>query len=390
MSKNPRSKAQAANAKSANTASAKSKNATRQSRRAKQKKKSILPWLSLAGLGLIIGSVVLGTLWWRSQINPVLAQGNADNSGVEISVPPGTSANEVGQILQEKNLIHSLTAWKIWTRWAGLTNKPGGFQAGTYEISATASLPTIAEKIWTGQVKEDAFTIPEGWTLKQMANLFEQEEWFSAQAFLDAVDLALVNRPPWLPQSIDSLEGFLFPDTYQIPVDSRTPEKVVESMLKRFEQIALPIYEASANPQGMNLQKWVTLASIIEKEAVVDEERALIAGVFANRLERGIPLGSDPTVEYGLGFTQTEDQPLTFAQVKTPSPYNTYLNAGLTPTPIAAPGIASLKVALDPAKTDYLYFVARYDGTHVFTKTLADHQRAQDQIWDERDAKSSS
>ncbi len=219
-----------------------------------------------------------------------------------------------------------------------------------------------------------------------MAQLFEQEKWFTADQFQAAVDRALAQPPQWLPQSVNSLEGFLFPDTYQIPVDARTPDGVVAAMLQRFEQVALPIYESSANPGNLSLQNWVTLASIIEKEAVVAEERPIISGVFVNRLAQGIPLGSDPTVEYGLGISQTKDQPLTFAQVETPSPFNTYLNAGLTPTPIASPGVASLKVALEPAKTDYLYFVARYDGTHVFTKTLAEHQRAQDEIWDKIEA----
>ena len=117
-----------------------------------------------------------------------------------------------------------------------------------------------------------------------------------------------------------------------------------------------------------------------KKEAVIGDERALIAGVFTARLEQGMRLESDPTVEYGLGIRQTADQPLTYSQVGTPSPYNTYLNMGLTPTPIAAPGIASLKATLNPDSTDYLFFVARYDGTHVFSKTLDEHEAATREI----------
>ena len=122
------------------------------------------------------------------------------------------------------------------------------------------------------------------------------------------------------------------------------------------------------------------MSSIVEKEAVVAEERPTIAGVFTNRLRQNMPLGADPTVEYGLGITQTPDKPLTWAQVGTPSPYNTYINQGLPPTPIASPGMASLEAALSPAKTDYMFFVARYDGTHVFSRTLKEHEGAKQAI----------
>ena len=120
----------------------------------------------------------------------------------------------------------------------------------------------------------------------------------------------------------------------------------------------------------------------MEREAVIPDERSEIAAVFNRRLEESIPLGADPTVEYGLGVTQTPEQPLTLAQVRTPSPYNTYINVGLPPTPIASPGLPSLEASLNPPATEYLYFVARYDGTHVFSRTLAEHETAQAQIRD--------
>jgi len=121
---------------------------------------------------------------------------------------------------------------------------------------------------------------------------------------------------------------------------------------------------------------------------VVAEERDTIAGVFNRRLAEGITLGSDPTVEYGLGITQTPENPLTFAQVRTQNPYNTYINAGLPPTPIASPGLASLEASLDPPDTEFLYFVARYDGTHVFSRTLSEHEAATARIRREVDARS--
>jgi UPF0755 protein len=155
-------------------------------------------------------------------------------------------------------------------------------------------------------------------------------------------------------------------------------------MLKRFEEVALPLYENGAS--AYSLLEWVTLASIVEKEAVVPDERDQIASVFARRLQEGITLGSDPTVEYGLGIVQTPENPLTFDQVETPNPYNTYINAGLTPTPIASPGVASLEASVNPAPTEFLYFVARYDGTHVFSRTLDEHESAQGEIRDRVDS----
>jgi UPF0755 protein len=356
-------------------------------KRGKKRKSKPERWIPLLGFLILGGAYGFGSLWWRSQIRPVQAQPtNGSEQMIVVTIPPGTSANGVGEILTEQKLIHSPMAWNLWTRWAGVTNRAGGFQAGTYQLSPSGSMTDLAEMIWAGKVQEDSFTIPEGWNISQMARYFEQQEWFTADEFLAAVDAALEAPPPWFPSSVGSLEGFLFPDTYQIPVDAKTPEGVIASMLSRFEQTALPLYEKYGAGTDFNLQEWVTLASIIEKEAVVDEERPLISGVFVNRLEQGIPLGSDPTVEYGLGITQTPEQPLTYKQVETPSPYNTYQNVGLTPTPIAAPGYASLEVTLRPAETEYLYFVARYDGTHVFSKTLGEHERAQGQIRDKIDA----
>jgi UPF0755 protein len=197
-----------------------------------------------------------------------------------------------------------------------------------------------------------------------------------------------------LPPDLKSLEGYLFPDTYHLPLLPYGTESaqiqaqlLVEKMIQQFMQVALPLYrnaDFSQLPVPLSLHEWVTLSSIVEKEAVVPEERSLIAGVFLNRLQQGIPLGADPTVEYAFNIRQTPERRLTWAEVQRPSPYNTYLNAGLPPGPIASPGLASLEATLDPEQTDYLYFVARYDGTHVFSKTLADHEAAQRQIIQER------
>ncbi len=337
-----------------------------------------------AALGL---SAWRAQAWWSDASSPVTSQvASSPRKQVLIQIPPGTSAQQIGQKLEAAGLIRSARAWELWARWL-MWQKRGGFQAGNYELSSGESMTTIADKIWSGQVAQQSFTIPEGWSLKQMGAYFEQQGYFKAQDFLDAAAQVPKADYPWLPDGIPHLEGFLYPDTYQtVAGTSVTPKQIVRQMLDRFEQVALPIYNQQRNRDAFSLLQWVTLASIVEKEAVIPTERARISGVFHNRLKKNMPLASDPTVEYAFGIKQTKEKPLTFAQVAMPSPYNTYVTPGLPPTPIAAPGVASLKATLDPEATDYLYFVARYDGSHVFSRTLSGHEAAQNKIRDRIDA----
>lgn len=340
-------------------------------------------WVRWTFLGLIVPVAAgvaawQGWAWWSWVTSPVVEGEPTADQTVQIQIPPGTPGQQIGEDLEASGLIRSALAWKVWSRWQA-RQADGGFQAGTYALSPTASMTEIANTIWTGQVIQTSFTIPEGWNMRQMADYFEREGFFSAADFLAAVEQVPRDRFPWLPEGLPHLEGFLYPNTYQLPAEGITAEGVRDIMLQQFETTALPIYQNTASP-GLSLLDWVTLASIVEKESVVDEERGTIAGVFTNRLEQNIPLGADPTVEYGLGITQTPEQPLTWAQVGTPSPYNTYINPGLPPTPIASPGSASLEVTLNPEATEYLFFVARYDGTHVFSRTLAEHEAAKNAI----------
>jgi UPF0755 protein len=341
-----------------------------------------------ATLGL---SAWQGWMWWSWANAPAGAATvpassttvpapSAAETAILLQIPEGTSAQQIGQDLQAAGLIRSTTAWNLWTRWQTLQNRSGSFLAGTYELSPTASMEAIANKIWQGEVVEQSFTIPEGWSVEQMADYFEAEGYFTAQEFLAAAQQVPYDQYPWLPNQIPFLEGFLYPDTYQVEEEA-TPQSVITQMLDRFEQVALPVYQQGQTE--FSLLEWVTLASIVEREAVVSQERPLIASVFARRLRESIPLGADPTVEYALGIRQTPEQPLTLDEVRTASPYNTYINVGLPPTPIASPGVSSLEASLNPADTDYLFFVARYDGTHVFSRTLAEHETAQAAIQDE-------
>lgn len=330
-----------------------------------------------------------GWNWWTGAIAPVQEPTRdrpEDKNFSIVKIEPGSFGQAIGQELEQQGLIRSATAWNLWSRWLAQQNPSGGYKAGTYQLSPTDPMPAIAQKIWNGEVMQLNFTIPEGWNLKQMAEHFQSQGFFSAEEFLAATQTIPQTDYPWLPSDLPHLEGFLYPDTYKIRADNLTPDAVIRPMLDRFQQVALPVYQQWQDRTALNLKDWVTLASIVEKESVVASERRTIAGVFTNRLKQGMTLGADPTVEYGLGIKQTADRPLTFAEVKTPSPYNTYLNPGLPPTPIASPGVASLEATLNPEKTEFLYFVARYDGTHVFSRTLAEHEAAQNQIWDRREA----
>ena len=348
--------------------------------------KRLFPMMLLALAAFTAGS---SWYWWSWASAPVQAaeeETDVEDSFVQVQIPPGTASNQIGQELEGAGLIRSTTAWKVLNRWKSFRGQGSGVQAGSYVISPTQTLDEISATIWSGDVVQTSFTIPEGWNREQMAERFEARGFTTAEEFLAVTEEIPYDAFPWLPDGIPHLEGFLYPDTYQMDSGATNATQLRDVMLRRFEEIALPVFDNQ--PSEYSLLDWVTLASIVEKEAVVADERDQIASVFARRLDEGISLGSDPTVEYGLGIEQTPENPLTYAQVETPNPYNTYINPGLTPTPIASPGVASLEASIAPGPTDYLYFVARYDGTHVFSRTLGEHESAQGEIRDRVDADS--
>ncbi|GAB4216871.1 MAG: endolytic transglycosylase MltG [Synechococcales cyanobacterium] len=321
---------------------------------------------TVLGLGVLAGVAVAGTLVWQDAIQPVGGQ-----SPIRIVIAPGSSVRQVGQQLQEAGVIRRRWAWSLWSRLF-----PWVVAAGTYDLDPTETLPSVIAQLQRGETVQVRITIPEGWSIRQMdAYLRENHGIDNFQAL--AEEVRNVALPEWLPQEAPSLEGYLFPETYQLPIESVTAQALIERMLAQFARQALPLWQAHTPPPQVTLHEWVTLASIVEKEAVLASERTLIAGVFWKRLALGIPLGADPTVEYALNIRQTPERRLTFADIRTPSPYNTYLNVGLPPGAIASPGLASLQATLTPSDTEYLYFVARYDGSHVFSKTLAEHEAAQ-------------
>ncbi|NEP04824.1 MAG: endolytic transglycosylase MltG [Okeania sp. SIO2G4] len=322
-----------------------------------------------------------GWAWWSWVSGPLVTNTSSTQSpeenAVTITIPVGTYGQQIGEDLEAAGIIRSATAWNFWVKWLGIQNPDLEFKAGTYKLSPTEPLSAIADKILEGDVVKLSYTIREGWSIQQMAEYLEAQGFFPAADFIAATRNIPYDKFPWLPSNIPHLEGYLFPDTYKIEAQKNTPEAIINQMLGQFEKIALPVYQKNLNnAENLNLHEWVTLASIVEKESVVSEERGVISGVFNNRLKKGMRLAADPTVEYGLGIRQTKEKPLTYSQVETPSPYNTYLNIGLPPTAIASPGLASLEATLNPDDTEYLYFMARYDGTHIFSRTAAEHEAA--------------
>jgi UPF0755 protein len=228
----------------------------------------------------------------------------------------------------------------------------------------------VFRKLATGRVFVHIVTVPEGKTLIEIAELMEREGLSSRKEFLSAASDASAVRD--LAPKARNLEGFLFPATYQFP-RRVTSERIVETMVKRFREVLGRIQKEQDAADGGSVSAVVTLASLVEKEAKVAEERPLVAGVFQNRLRRGMALQCDPTVIYALELENRYGGSLSSKDLKFKSPYNTYRNAGLPPGPIANPGEASLRAALHPSGADYLYFVSNAQGGHVFSRTLAEH-----------------
>jgi UPF0755 protein len=283
-------------------------------------------WLLLAAPIALLTLFGGGGMAWNGITAPPSNDPNAKS--ISIQIKPGSTVQAIGQELETKGVIKSQLAWKLWTSWQAKQGK-GSPQKGSYEVSPNQPLSAVAAQIMEGKVILSGFTIREGWNIKQMGDYFEKQNLFKAADFIAATKEIPKDKFPWLPDGLPHLEGFLFPETYKVPSETITPKGVVTQMLKQFEQVALPEYQKATATNKLSLLQWVSLSSVVEKEAVVPIERPKIAGVFTTRLAKNMRLESDPTVEYGLGIKQTADRPLTFAEVKRPNPYNTYMNAGI-------------------------------------------------------------
>ena len=287
-----------------------------------------------------------------------------------IDISPGRTFYQVAEELESKNLISSAFYFKMLVR---LFRTPPLF-VGEYELSPATSLWFQFQKIRRGHIKMKWITFPEGLNHYEMSLLLKSQGWPHAMEFLELVwDRKFINT--LLDESLPSLEGYLFPETYPI-----SKYKKAESLLKEMIDEFLKVYQQVASRQlhSFSRNEVVTLASLIEKETGKGKERSLISSVFHNRLNRNMKLQSDPTILYSLFLKEGFERELSIRRkdILFSSPYNTYVVKRLPLGPIASPGRESLKAVFSPDKTDYLYFVSRNDGTHVFSKTLKEHNRA--------------
>lgn len=319
----------------------------------------------LLGVGLLAGlllCVATATWWWY-------VMGPRDPSGAVrlVEVPRGATLSRVGRSLEREGLVRSGRAFEILGRLEGAAPR---LQFGEYELSSAMTPREILTRMVEGRVKTYDVTLPEGLSAREIL------ERLVAAGVAERAGLEAVLQDPACAERFGvegpGLEGYLFPDTYRFP-RGLTAAEIVGALVERFQRAWEPLAPLAA-AQGMGQRQVVTLASIVEKETGQAGERPLVASVFRNRLARGMRLESDPTVIYGIaGF----DGNLRRAHLDDPSnPYNTYQIAGLPPGPIASPGDAALRAVVEPAVTEYLFFVARGDGSHVFSERYGDHVRA--------------
>jgi peptidoglycan lytic transglycosylase G len=295
----------------------------------------------------------------------------AEDPPQSLVVPQGASVLEIGGRLQALGLVPHPQLFRAVVFARGAT---GRLRAGEYSLTGQMSLDDVIDKMVRGDVVRHFITFPEGKNLEDMAQI-------AAASGIPAADFLAAARDPAPIRDLDpkaeDLEGYLFPDTYDVTHRPGMSAALVHRMVQRFRDVLAP-ERAALQASGRTLREVVTLASVVELETALPEERPRVAAVFLNRLERGMPLQTDPTVIYAMRKAGRWDGNIRKADLEIASPYNTYRHPGLPPGPIACPGKASLLAALHPAPTKDLYFVSRNDHSHYFSATLAEHQRAVD------------
>ena len=293
-----------------------------------------------------------------------------------ITIKKGMHLKKISTMLEQEGIIRNR---HFFIGIATLLGKKAGIKAGEYEFH-TRMLPLeVLDVLVKGQVKLHMVTIPEGYTLSQIAEYLGDLGIVEKEAFLQkasspafAVSLGLSDSTQG--DTLSTLEGYLFPDTYHL-IKEMAPEEVVKMMVHQFKKVFGPELQSRASQMGITQREAVILASIIEKETPLPEEKPLISAVFHNRLKKKIPLQSDPTVIYGI---KNFNGNLTKEHLLKSTPYNTYLRSGLPPTPICNPGKDSILAALYPAPVPYFYFVSKNDGSHYFSSNIEDHNQA---VW---------
>lgn len=315
-----------------------------------------------------------------TQIGPY----NKNNTqGIVVEIPQGSTTNTISDILYKNNLIKNKVMFKISVK---LSNKAQQFKAGKYLFNQTYSNKQIINDLSLGKIYNDGIkiTIPEGSTSREIVSILLDKKLGNEDSYE-----ALISNPKEFyndfkfleEDDITSLEGFLYPSTYYFDENSSEKE-VLSTMLSQFNKVYTDKLRDRQKELNMTTEQVLNLASIVEKEAILDKDRPIIASVFYNRLEIGMPLQSDATIQY---IFKERKKIVTYKDLEIDSPYNSYKNKGLPPTPISSPGIESIKATLYPEKTDYLYFVAKMDGGNNYSKNYEDHLKYVKEYKDERD-----
>ena len=313
--------------------------------------------LTLGGVGLLYHHLMS----WADQAQKVSGQEKL------FTIPTGQGLRQTARLLEQEGLISDALRFTILVR---LEKQDKLLKAGEYFLSTEMTPNEILRQMVQGRVHLYRVTVPEGFNLVQIAKAV------AAAGLAPEADFLAATRNPQIARDLgidaDTLEGYLFPDTYYFPsgLDSKT---IIATMVKQFRIAFKPEWKTRAEEMGMSVHEVVTLASIIEKETGAPDERPLISSVFHNRLKKGMRLETDPTVIYGI---PDFDGNIKRRHLETYTPYNTYKIKGLPPGPIASPGAAAMEAALYPSQSNYLYFVSKKDGTHQFSATIKEHNTA--------------
>lgn len=326
-------------------------------------------WIRRLFVLLVIVAILGGGGAWWAYSKLIEPYRGYPDPEVFVDIPPGAGPNTIGERLVRAGVVRDEMTFRVALLVSG---RARSLKAGEYRFDSPVHALDVINTIARGDVYKRLLTFREGLTITEMAQVFEEKGFGKAAEFTQAAANAKLIAD--LDPDARDLEGYLFPETYSLPRD--TPATVVvEQMVAGFKRAFTDDLRAAAQEQGLTVRQLVTLASLVEKETGAGEERPLVAAVYRNRMKINMGMQADPTVIYALQKAGQYRGNLTRENLQFDSPYNTYRYAGLPPGPIASPGRASLAASAKPAEVDYLYFVSRNDGTHVFASTLDEHNR---------------
>jgi UPF0755 protein len=318
-------------------------------------------------LGILVICGAGGAFWIHYRLSTPYR--GFPGEAVYVDLPPGTSEREIARRLADAGVVSDALTFRIATT---LGHAGRRLQAGEYRFAVPATPAEIVARLARGDVDTQMVTFPEGLTIREMASIFERTGLGTANDFEQAASAGTLAAS--FDHRAKTLEGYLFPSTYALHRRAGA-DGAVAMMLAQFQRVFDPSLQAVAAQKHIGIREVITLASIIEKETAQGSERPLVSAVYQNRLKIGMPLQCDPTVIYALMLANRWNGNITKQDLQIDSPYNTYRYPGLPPGPIASPGRPSIVAALHPADVNYLYFVSRNDGTHVFASTLDEHNR---------------